>query len=109
VLEAGCETAADPIAERHFHAMRLLSSGRTIREAAEGLVVFDPRIAAKFDRAHFCYEAGPTGHALYRLIRSLGHERTRVAPSLISEKAGRSGEDEPPRCGLFGEAASLAS
>lgn len=32
------------------------------------------RIAAKFDRVHFCYEAGPTGYGLYRLIRSLGHE-----------------------------------
>ena len=29
------------------------------------------RIAGKFDRVHFCYEAGPTG-GLYRLIHSLG-------------------------------------
>ena len=26
------------------------------------------RIAAKFDRVHFCYEAGPTVYGLYRLI-----------------------------------------
>ncbi len=26
------------------------------------------RIAAKLDRVHFCYEAGPTGYGLYRLI-----------------------------------------
>ncbi len=30
------------------------------------------RITGRFDRAHFCYEAGPTGYGLYRLIRSLG-------------------------------------
>lgn len=46
------------------------------------------RTAAKFDRIHFCYEAGPTGYGLYRLIRSLGHECTVVAPSLIPRKRG---------------------
>ncbi|WP_287367625.1 IS110 family transposase [Mesorhizobium sp.] len=46
------------------------------------------RIAAKFDRIHLCYEAGPTGYGLYRLIRSLGHECTVVAPSLIPRKPG---------------------
>lgn len=34
------------------------------------------RIAKRFDRVHFCYEAGPTGYGLYRLIRSLGHQWT---------------------------------
>ncbi len=29
------------------------------------------RITAKFEHVHFCYEAGPTGYGLYRLIRSL--------------------------------------
>jgi transposase len=46
------------------------------------------RVASKFDAAHFCYEAGPTGYGLYRLIRSLGHECTVVAPSLIPRKSG---------------------
>lgn len=46
------------------------------------------RIAARFDRVHFCYEAGPTGYGLYRLIRSLGYECTVVAPSLIPRKPG---------------------
>ncbi|WP_419906047.1 IS110 family transposase [Hoeflea sp.] len=46
------------------------------------------RIADRFDRLHFCYEAGPTGYGLYRLIRSLGHECTVVAPSLIPRKPG---------------------
>jgi transposase len=46
------------------------------------------RIANRFDRVHFCYEAGPTGYGLYRLIRSLGPECTVVAPSLIPRKPG---------------------
>lgn len=46
------------------------------------------RIAGRFDCVHFCYEAGPTGYGLYRLIRSLGHECTVVAPSLIPRKPG---------------------
>lgn len=46
------------------------------------------RITAKFDHVHFCYEAGPTGYGLHRLIRSLGHECMVVAPSLIPRKPG---------------------
>ncbi|MBR7654807.1 IS110 family transposase [Brucella oryzae] len=46
------------------------------------------QIAAKFDHVHFCYEAGPTGYGLYRLIKSLGHECMVVAPSLIPRKPG---------------------
>ncbi|MGV2130924.1 IS110 family transposase [Agrobacterium vitis] len=46
------------------------------------------RIAAKFDCVHFCYEAGPTGYGLYRLIRSLGHDCMVVAPSLIPRRPG---------------------
>ena len=46
------------------------------------------RIAAKYDRVHFCYEAGPTGYRLHRLIAGLGFECTVVAPSLIPRKPG---------------------
>lgn len=46
------------------------------------------RIAATCDKAHFCYEAGPTGYGLHRLISSLGHSCTVVAPSLIPRKPG---------------------
>jgi transposase len=46
------------------------------------------KLAAKFSRLTFCYEAGPTGYGLYRLIRSLGHECVVVAPSLIPRKPG---------------------
>jgi len=46
------------------------------------------RIAAKYDCLTFCYEAGPTGYGLYRLIRSLGHDCIVVAPSLIPLRRG---------------------
>lgn len=46
------------------------------------------RIAATCDKAHFCYEAGPTGYGLHRLISSLGYSCTVVAPSLIPKKPG---------------------
>lgn len=46
------------------------------------------RIASRFGDVHFCYEAGPTGYGVYRLIRSLGHDCTVVAPSLIPRKPG---------------------
>jgi transposase len=46
------------------------------------------RIAAKFDRVHFCYEAGPTGYGLHRLIQSLGQSCMVVAPSLIPRRPG---------------------
>ena len=45
-------------------------------------------LAAKYQRLTFCYEAGPTGYGLYRLIKSLGHECLVVAPSLIPTKPG---------------------
>lgn len=46
------------------------------------------KLAAKYRRLTFCYEAGPTGYGLYRLIRSLGHDCIVVAPSLIPTKPG---------------------
>jgi transposase len=46
------------------------------------------KLAAKYDELHFCYEAGPTGYGLHRLITELGHSCMVVAPSLIPRKAG---------------------
>jgi transposase len=40
------------------------------------------KLAARSNPLTFCYEAGPTGYGLYRLIKSLGHECIVVAPSL---------------------------
>src|SRR5215472_11438681 len=46
------------------------------------------KLAAKYRRLTFCYEAGPTGYGLNRLIKNLGHECVVVAPSLIPKKPG---------------------
>jgi transposase len=54
----------------------------------EGMRRLAARLAAKYDRLHFCYEAGPTGYGLHRLLTGLGHRCTVVAPSLIPRKPG---------------------
>ena len=38
------------------------------------------KLAGKYGRLTFCYEAGPTGYGLYRQIKSLGHECIVGAP-----------------------------
>ena len=46
------------------------------------------KLATKYSQLTFCYEAGPTGYGLYRLIRKLGNDCVVVAPSLIPKKSG---------------------
>lgn len=54
-------------------------------ESMRGMV---KRFAASCDRTHFCYEAGPTAYGLHRLITSLSHPCTVVAPPADPEEAG---------------------
>jgi transposase len=56
--------------------------------SAESMCRLVKRIAAKHAGVCFCYEAGPTGYGLYRLITALGYPYTVVAPSLIPRKPG---------------------
>lgn len=46
------------------------------------------RITARHERVHFCYEAGPTGYGLHRLITSMGYPCDVVTPSLIPRRPG---------------------
>ena len=46
------------------------------------------KIAERYDVVHFCYEAGPTGYGLYRLITEMGYDCMVVAPSLIPTRPG---------------------
>src|SRR5947209_11368859 len=46
------------------------------------------KLAAKYQRLMFCYEAGPTGYELQRQIKALGQECIVVAPSLVPKKPG---------------------
>ncbi len=56
--------------------------------APEAVIKLVRKLAERYEAIHFCYEAGPTGYGLYRQIRSLGHECTVVAPSLIPRRPG---------------------
>lgn len=44
------------------------------------------KFAARHYKLSFCYEAGPTGYRLHRLITEMGHTCIVVAPSLIPKK-----------------------
>src|SRR6266849_6337519 len=46
------------------------------------------KLATKYKRLMFCYEAGPTGYGLHRQIKDLGFECVVVAPSLIPKRPG---------------------
>ena len=60
--------------------MRYLGEVDTSETATRKLVA---ELAAKYRKLTFCYEAGPTGYSLQRLIDSLGHTCIVVAPSLV--------------------------
>jgi transposase len=46
------------------------------------------RLATRHGKLFFCYEAGPTGYGLYRLIKELGCDCVVVAPSMTPRKPG---------------------
>lgn len=46
------------------------------------------QLRSKHDKLFFCYEAGPTGYGLYRLLKELGCECIVVAPSMTPRKPG---------------------
>jgi transposase len=54
----------------------------------------------------FCYEAGPTGYGLYRLIKELGSDCVVVAPSMTPRKPGDRVNDQSARCGEPGQTAA---
>lgn len=59
-----------------------------IDNTAEATAKLVRKLAAKYERVAFCYEAGPTGYGLYRQISDLGHDCMVVAPSLVAKKPG---------------------
>ncbi|MGZ5584987.1 MAG: IS110 family RNA-guided transposase [Usitatibacter sp.] len=78
------------------NAVAIAEEGRTgevrffgeIDNTAEATAKLVKKLAAKYERVAYCYEAGPTGYGLYRQITDLGHECMVVAPSLIPKKPG---------------------
>jgi transposase len=59
-----------------------------IENRADILIRLVERLSKGGRRLYFCYEAGPCGYGLHRLLERLGHDCTVVAPSLIPKKAG---------------------
>src|SRR3979411_2605365 len=66
--------------------VRYLGEIETTDAATRKLV---KELATRYRKVTFCYEAGPTGYGLYRLIKSLGHDCSVVAPSLGPKKPWR--------------------
>ena len=59
-----------------------------VENRADILIKLAERLGRRGERLHFCYEAGPCGYGLYRLLSGLGDDCTVVAPSLIPKKPG---------------------
>jgi len=78
------------------HAVAIADNGRTgevrflgeIENTAAATAKLVRKLAAKYERLTFCYEAGPSGYGLHRQIKSLGHDCVVVAPSLIPKRPG---------------------
>lgn len=78
------------------HAVAVADSGREgevryygeIDSTSEAVRRLANKLAKRYERLHFCYEAGPTGYGLYRELKALGHSCVVVAPSLIPIKPG---------------------
>jgi len=78
------------------HAVAIADGGRGGEVRFVGDVAGSParverlirKLAERYGKLHFCYEAGPTGYGLYRQIKELGYDCTVVAASLIPRKPG---------------------
>jgi transposase len=78
------------------NAVAIAEEGRTgevrflgeIDNTPEATAKLVKKLAAKYERVAYCYEAGPTGYGLYRQITDLGQECMVAAPSLIPKKPG---------------------
>jgi transposase len=78
------------------NAVAIAEEGRTgelrflgeIENTEAATIKLVKKLASQYRSVAFCYEAGPTGYELYRLIKRLGHDCIVAAPSLIPRKAG---------------------
>lgn len=86
----GLDTSKDAIAvaivEEHRDA-EIRYMGQIANEPAAVLKLVK-KLAGKYNRVSFCYEAGPCGYRLQRQIVGLGHECIVVAPSHTPVKKG---------------------
>lgn len=59
-----------------------------IPNSADAVLRLTKRLKAAGSNPVFCYEAGPCGYGLHRLLTKLGFECAVVAPALIPRRAG---------------------
>jgi transposase len=59
-----------------------------VANRADVMIKLAHRLGHRGERLRFCYEAGPCGYGLHRLLSGLGHDCTVVAPSLMPKKPG---------------------
>src|SRR4029077_4089644 len=65
-----------------------IRQGGGFENRPEILIKLAARLSKGGRRLSFCYEAGPCGYGLHRLLTGCGHDCVVVAPSLIPVKAG---------------------
>jgi len=81
---------------KNKHAVAIADGGRAGEVRFLGDISSSPaaverlirKLAGRYDKLHFCYEAGPTGYGLYRQIEALGHACLVIAPALIPKRPG---------------------
>jgi transposase len=60
----------------------------TIRNTADSILRLTKRLSSGNTTPVFCYEAGPCGYGIHRLLTKLGFECAVVAPTMIPRKVG---------------------
>jgi transposase len=78
------------------HAVAIAEDGRDgevryfgeIENSPDAVKKFVTKLARRYDRLHFCYEAGPTGYGVHRQLTGLGHVCDVVAPTMIPKRSG---------------------
>lgn len=69
-------------------SLREVRENGKIVNAPAALRALATRLAAKGNELRFCYEAGPCGYGIHRLLSAMEHQCTVVAPSLVPRKPG---------------------
>ena len=81
---------------KNKHALAIADPGRDgeirylgeIDSAPAAIQRMIRKLAGRYEKLYFGYEAGPTGYGLYRQVRALGHDCIVVAPSLVPKRPG---------------------
>ena len=60
----------------------------TIRNTADSILRLTKRLSSGSTTPAFCYEAGPCGYGIHRLLTKLGFDCAVVAPTMIPRKTG---------------------